>query len=228
MPDFASYLPLGLGPKRDETAVSPRWNEEMASTLLSLVGLLEKLPNEAWESPSECEGWRVRDAVGHLVWRVGTPSRQLLASAARAWVHNGFSVDRAIDAESKLAARAEPAELLDRLRAIAADKRAKRGRTGVSELTEIVVHGFDITHPLGLTLDVSPTASGAVALRQALLAPLAVRAVLRWRSLVATDAGWSVGRGASLPGTAEEHILFLFGRRGPAGSDRPAATPGSA
>ncbi|RNE63701.1 maleylpyruvate isomerase family mycothiol-dependent enzyme [Cryobacterium tepidiphilum] len=228
MPDFTRYLPLGLTPKRDETGVSPRWNEQMASILLSLADLLENAASDAWDEPSECEGWRVRDAVGHIVWRVGTPSRELVASATRAWVHNGLRVNRAIDAASKVAAEAEPAELLARLRAIAADKAAGRGRTGVSELTEVVVHGFDITHPLGLALNVSDTASGAVALRQALLAPLGVRAVLRRRSLVATDAGWSVGRGAPLRGTAEEHILFLFGRRGPAGRDGTSATAGSA
>lgn len=216
MPDFANYLPLGLRPKRDETEVSPHWNEEMAALLIALADLLEQAGPEAWEQASECEGWRVRDAVGHLVWRVGTTSRELLSSAFTAWIHSGFRVNRAIDAASKAAARAEPADLLTRLRAIAADKAAGRGRTGISELTEVVVHGFDITHPLGLDLGVTPTASGAVAVRQALLAPLRVRAVLRRRSLLATDAGWSVGRGAPLRGTAEEHILFLFGREAPA------------
>jgi uncharacterized protein (TIGR03083 family) len=224
MPDFASYLPFVPRPKRDETAVSPHWNDQMAATLTSLADLLEKAPPESWEQASECEGWRVRDAVGHIVWRVGTPSRELLASGFRAWTHSGFRVNRAIDAASKVAARAEPADLLLRLREIAADKAAGRGRTGVSELTEVVVHGFDITHPLGLDLGVSATATGAVAVRQALLAPIAVRAVLRRRALVATDAGWSVGRGTPLRGTAEEHILFLFGRQGPASHDAATST----
>lgn len=228
MPDFASYLPLGLRPTRDETGVSPRWNEEMASILTSLAGLLENAAPEAWEEPSECEGWRVRDAVGHIVWRVGTPNREFFASGMKAMIDNGFRVNRAIDAASKAAARPAPAELIARLRAIAADKAAGRGRTGVSELTEVVVHGFDITHPLGLTLGVSDTASGAVALRQALLAPLGVRAVLRRRTLIATDAGWSVGRGRPLRASAEEHILFLFGRRGPASHDAHSTTAGSA
>jgi uncharacterized protein (TIGR03083 family) len=227
MPDFASYLSLGLRPRRDESEVSPHWNEEMAAILISLADLLEKAEPDAWEEASECEGWRVRDAVGHIVWRVGTPSRELLASGFKAWIHNGFRVNRAIDAASKVAAHAEPVDLLAGLRAIAAHKAAGHGRTGVSELTEVVVHGFDITHPLGLDLGVTATASGAVAVRQALLAPLGVRAVLRRRSLLATDAGWSVGRGAPLRGTAEEHILFLFGRRGPASHPAGTSTAGS-
>jgi hypothetical protein len=74
------------------------------------------------------------------------------------------------------------------------------------------VHGYDIAHPLGLTLAVAPTASGAVALRRSLIAPPGIKAVLHRRTLVATDAHWSVGRGPARPGTAESISLFLFGR----------------
>ena len=33
-----------------------------------LLPYLHTLPAEAWHAPSACEGWEVRDAVGHLAW----------------------------------------------------------------------------------------------------------------------------------------------------------------
>ena len=33
----------------------------------SLVNTLKSLTPQQWDAPSLCEGWRVRDVVGHLV-----------------------------------------------------------------------------------------------------------------------------------------------------------------
>jgi hypothetical protein len=59
---------------------------------------------------------------------------------------------------------------------------------------------------------VDPVTSGAVALARAAAAPLPVRAVIRGRTLKATDAGWEFGSGPELAGTARELVLFLYGR----------------
>ena len=65
---------------------------------------------------------------------------------------------------------------------------------------------------LGDAVSVDPVASGAVALARSLSAPIAIRAVVTARTLLATDAAWQVGRGPELPGTAAGIVLFLFGR----------------
>jgi len=62
----------------------------------------------------------------------------------------------------------------------------------------------------GLVVDA--TTSGAVALARALAAPLAIRAVVRGRTLRATDADWDFGTGPEIAGTARELVLFLYGR----------------
>lgn len=214
MADFASYLPLGHPPPSDESGVSPDWNDHLATTLGAIADLLVTLSAEQWEAPSLCARWRVRDVAGHIVWRLGSSNRELVTGIARAWVGHFINPSRAIDVLSRRAGRAEPAELVAGIRRIALEKAAGRGRSGITELTEAVVHGFDLAHPLDLTLPISPIASGAVALRQRLIAPGGIKAVLRVRTLAATDAGWRLGRGPELPGTAEDHILFLFGRRG--------------
>ncbi len=212
MADFAKHLPLSQQARADEPGVTTDWRMHLSATLTGIADLLESLSPEQWQSQSLCDAWRVRDVAGHIVWRLGSSHRELLASGARAWVRNFPSVNRAIDGTSRAAAETAPADLIARIREIAADKAAGRGKHGVTELTEAVVHGLDIAHPLGRSLALDPVATGAVAVRRALIAPSNVRGVLRARTLVATDAGWRVGRGRAIPGTAEAHLLFLFGR----------------
>ena len=231
MPDISQYLPFSRKPQVDDTGTTADWSAEIAAILTGIAGILETLSPDEWESPSLCGGWRVRDAAGHLVWRVGTPTRELIGTgwaALRAQFPNP-SVSHAVDSLSRRAAEAEPDELIASLRATAAEYAAgrvtARGRHGITELTEVVVHGLDLAYPLGKTLEVSSVALGAVAVRQALLAPTPVKAVVRRRTLVATDAGWRVGRGAVLDSTAVNIVLFLFGREGftPTGPRSPVA-----
>lgn len=213
MADFAKHLPLSQQPRVDEAGVSRHWDAQIAAILTSTADLLDGLTAEQWETRSLCENWRVRDVAGHIVWRLGGSNRELVVSWARAYFGHFVNIHKAIDVLSREAAEASPADLVGRIRAIAADKAAGRGRRGVSELTEAVVHSLDIARPLGVSLPLDPVVTGAVALRRALIAPRSVRGVLRYRTLVATDAGWRVGRGRAIPGTAEAHLLFLFGRQ---------------
>ena len=214
MADLSKYLPLSQRRVGDESGANSNWRAYLVSTLTATADLLAELSDEQWETPSLCAGWRVRDVAGHVVWRVGSSNRQLVSTAARAYLGHFINPNRAIDVLSRAAAEAPPADLVAQIRQIAADKAAGRGRHGITELTEAVVHGLDLAHPLGLKLPVAPPVSGAVALRQSLIAPTEIKAILRARTLVATDANWRVGRGPELLGTAEAHLLFLFGRPG--------------
>ncbi|MDJ0323079.1 maleylpyruvate isomerase family mycothiol-dependent enzyme [Cryobacterium sp. PH31-AA6] len=215
MPEFAKHLPFSQRPAVDETEAGSDWRAPLAETLTAIADLLAELTPEQWEAPSLCGGWRVRDVAGHLIWRLGSTNRELVRSLGRAMLHGRFvNPNRGMDVVSRAAAEAEPAELVAELRRIAADRLAGLGRHGVTELTEAVVHGFDIARALDLTLTVAPVVTGAVALRRALIAPTPVKAVLRRRTLVATDALWRVGRGQAFEGTAEDFVLFLFGREG--------------
>lgn len=212
MADFARHLPLSLRSVGNESGVNARWSGHVGATVTGIADLLAGLGTEQWETQSLCGGWRVRDVAGHLVWRLGSSNRELIGSAARAYVGHHLRPGRAIDDVSRLAAAAPPEQLVASLREIAAAKTAGVGRGGITELTEAVVHGLDLAQPLGLTLPIHATAGGAVALRRSLIAPTEIKAVLRTRRLVATDAEWSVGHGEALRGTAAELILFLFGR----------------
>lgn len=227
MADFAKHLPLSMRPTVDESGANSRWGGHIAATLRATADVLDTLTPEQWGAQSLCGLWRVRDVAGHLIWRVGSSSRVLVGTASRAYFGHFLNPNRAIDVLSRAAAAAPPAELVARIRAIAEEKAAGHGRTGVSELTEAVVHGYDLARPLGITLPIAPSASGAVALRGSLMAPTEIKAVLRTRTLVATDAVWRVGHGRELNGTAEQFVPFLFGRGGlpPESSAAPVIEP---
>ena len=216
MANFADFLPLSMRAHTDESRVNANWGAHTGATLTAIADILSTLTPEQWQAPSLCDGWRVQDVVGHLVWRTGSSNRELLTSIGRAYVGHHVNPNKAIDDLSKQAAAAQPAELIARLRHIATAKAAGTGRTGISELTEAVVHGIDLAEPLGIVLPVAPAASGAVALRRSLTTPTEIKAVLRTRVLVATDADWRVGAGTPLERTAQQHLIFLFGReKGP-------------
>jgi hypothetical protein len=114
-------------------------------------------------------------------------------------------------------ARPEVRAARDRLSAtIAAIPSARRVR--VPTLGTVLVEAYEFAALTGAPLVVDSVTSGAVALDRSLRAPLAIRAVVKNRTLHATDADWEFGTGPALRGTAAELVLFLYGRAGvPAG-----------
>jgi hypothetical protein len=90
----------------------------------------------------------------------------------------------------------------------AVDRARARRRVRIGDLGAALAEAWE-TQP-GLPVDA--TTSGAVALARALAAPLPIRAVVKGRTLRATDAGWEFGSGPEIAGTARELVLFLYGR----------------
>jgi hypothetical protein len=91
----------------------------------------------------------------------------------------------------------------------------QRRRVRVQDLGRALVEAYELT---GDRLEVDPVVSGAVCLARTVAAPVAIRAVVRGRTLVATDAGWELGTGPAISGTARELVLFVYGRSGLPGS----------
>lgn len=190
------------------------WSAHLATTLDRLADLLDELDESQWEAPSLCEGWRIRDVVGHLLWRLGEHSGTMLRSGVRAARRARLSPSRAISEIAVREGSAAPEELVSRLRAIGEEKLQGIGRTGIIELTEAVVHTYDITEALGLPIRLSPHSTGAVALAHVRSIARGKSArIVRRRSLRATDARWVIGQGSPVDATAGEIIMHLFGRR---------------
>lgn len=90
----------------------------------------------------------------------------------------------------------------------AIDRARARRRVRIGDLGAALAEAWE--RQPGLPVDA--TTSGAVALARALAAPLPIRAVVKGRTLRATDAGWEFGSGPEIAGTARELVLFLYGR----------------
>ena len=242
MSDASKYLPLSGRGVGDESRVSSDWSSHLSATLGGVAALLDRLPAGQWHAPALQEGYTIKDTVGHLVWHLGTPRVTRMREILRVMADTGPGPRAAVRALSRDAGAREPEELVRVIRSLAANAGpaaaaafasasegaaataaavssaawvpSRRTRRGVGDLSVAVVGGYDLAQITGLTVPIDRVASGAVALARSLTAATPVRAVIRGRTLVATDAGWTVGHGPELAGTASSIVLFLWGRGG--------------
>lgn len=174
-----------------------------------LASLFDGLSAEQWDTPSLCEGWRVREVVAHITMPFRTRPLGVMAGTVRA----GFSFSRFADLDARSAARDKSgAELVDALKRNIDNPWQPPGGGGAGALSHDVIHGLDATEPLGLP--------GPPADRVALVLASAGARQLRYfgvdlagHRLTATDADVSVGEGAdTVRMTATELLLVVTGR----------------
>jgi uncharacterized protein (TIGR03083 family) len=182
----------------------------VAAELAALAAALEPLPHPDWVRPSLCEGWTVGHVVAHLTMAARYPAERFRAELAA----DEFDFQRTSDRLATRDGLLPPAELLDDLgsKTMAGFEQPGGGYAG--SLSHVVIHGLDVTLPLGLGRVCSDRA--AVLVLDGLVSPgdrslFGVR--LDGRQLCATDVVWRHGQGRveSLP--AGELIATLSGRR---------------
>ncbi|WP_017582090.1 maleylpyruvate isomerase family mycothiol-dependent enzyme [Nocardiopsis valliformis] len=134
----------------------------IASEHAALAADLKGLTEQQWEQTSLCAEWTVHDVLAHLgsAMTIGTFGwiRSILRAGLRPEVHNRRQLERF--------ARPEPARTLARF----ADLGSEHGepvrwptKNLPPWLGELVVHGQDIRHPLGLEHEPAPEALAVVA-----------------------------------------------------------------
>ena len=177
--------------------------------------VLEGLPEPAWETPSLCAGWRVREVVAHMTMPFRYPAPRFLAELVRS--RGNFA--RMADRVARRDAQAPVATLLDGWRTNVNHPWKPPGGGLTGALTHDVVHGLDVTIPLGLDHPV-----GEPALRVVLehaTTPPSLRHFgvdLTGVRLQADDLDWSFGDGEPIRGHARHLLMVLMGRRLPAGT----------
>jgi uncharacterized protein (TIGR03083 family) len=174
----------------------------------SLADLLDDLSDDEWTTPSLCDAWRVGDVAAHL-----TLAQMGYRAAFVEIVRARGSFDRMIRDTALRASGRPRAEYASRLRAMVGSRRRAPLVSPVEPLLDVLVHGQDITVPLGRVRSM-PTAAAAVAAQRAWSLPFPFRARRRLAGLrlTATDTDWTVGEGAPVEGPIAALLLLVTGR----------------
>jgi len=178
---------------------------------LDLADRVDGLDQEQAATPSLCEGWRVRDVVGHLVHLAEATQLSMARDVAR----NGPSPQRALGRVAVRLGDLPLDELASRLRGAADGRFRIVGLPPATVLGEVVVHREDALRPLGITVDVDPASLVPVLDLYVRIGRVAFGRSLRGVTLAATDVTWQTGSGPVIEGPALELLLLLAGRRAP-------------
>ncbi|MET9328099.1 maleylpyruvate isomerase family mycothiol-dependent enzyme [Tsukamurella sp. NPDC003166] len=112
-----------------------------------MAGLLDSLTPEQWAADSLCAGWRIREVVAHLSMTDTQTFEEFGAAVAEAGGDVNVAVDRTARAD---AARFTDTELLAIQHARVASRWTPGPGATQGALAHEVIHGLDITIPLGL------------------------------------------------------------------------------
>lgn len=181
----------------------------VAAEFTRLADILDPLSEVAWDTPSLCAGWRVREVVAHMTMAVRyTPSEFVSELEAS---NGDFTLlsNRVAARDGALATTA----LLGNLRDENMHAWTPPGGGPIGALSHVVIHGLDITVPLSIPRPM-PTSTVLAVLDH--LTNGGGHANfgfdLDGLNLRATDVDWSSGSGASITGTAADLTLLICGR----------------
>jgi len=186
----------------------------IAAEFVALADLLDSATAAQWDTPSLCAGWRVREVVAHMTMAARYPEDRFMAELRRCDFDFGRLSNEIADRDARLPA----SELVANLRSEVMARWTPPGGGYHGALNHVVIHGLDITVPLGV-----PRRSPDDTIRT-ILDDLTQGGVhenfgtnIEGRSLQATDLDWSYGAGPPLRGKAEDLALVVCGRTLPAG-----------
>jgi uncharacterized protein (TIGR03083 family) len=180
---------------------------------LSLADLFDSLTDDEWRAPSLCDGWTVLHVAAHLTMSTRTTGFVMFAGMVKARgdfdrMEDGFARDRV--------ARFSRQELIAQLRETAGSARRAPGAAALDPLVDAIVHGQDVTRPLGRArpMPVEQTIAGLEHVRTSRF--YGARKRFAGVRLTATDCDWSAGDGPhELRGPVGDLLLVATGR--PAG-----------
>ena len=197
----------------DPTADAPL-QPAVAAEFLALADLLETQPDAAWDVPSLCTGWRVREVVAHITMPVRYSNDEFMAELEACH----FDLTRLSNQVASRDGELTRSVLVEYLRNTELHHWFPPGGNYAAALTHVVIHGLDITEPLGTGRVVTDESIGSV------LDELTHRGAavhfdfdLDGLHLQATDLDWSFGTGSSVRATAGDLALLITGRARPEG-----------
>jgi uncharacterized protein (TIGR03083 family) len=117
----------------------------VAAELTSLADLLDAASDAQWDTASLCAGWRVREVVAHMTMAARYPEEQFMAELQRC----GFDFTRLSNEIAARDANLPADELINNLRSEVMQHWAPPGGGYHGALNHAVIHGLDVTVPLG-------------------------------------------------------------------------------
>ena len=187
----------------------------VTQTFLCLADLLEAQPEPGWDTPSLCAGWRVREVVAHMTMAARYDEPAFMTMLA----DDDFDFTRLSNRVAEQDAQLPVADLLGQLRDERLHQWTPPGGGQQGALNHAVIHGLDVTVPLGVGRPCDDSSIRVV------LDELThggghkhFGTEIGGRTLEATDIGWSYGTGPALRGSAADLALHICGRQLPEGS----------
>jgi uncharacterized protein (TIGR03083 family) len=179
------------------------------ATYVALADLLAASALERWDTPSLCEGWRVREVVAHLTMPARYSEDAFMAELGE----DEFDFTRLSNRLASRDATLPTTELVHHLRSSRLHEWTPPGGGTHGALNHVVVHSVDVTVPLGTQRVASDPAIRIV------LDDLAERGGhahfgtnIQGRTLHATDISWTYGSGPELAGPADVLVAHVCGR----------------
>jgi len=188
---------------------------KIAAERRELARVLSDLPASAWDAQTLCAGWRVREVVAHMTMPFRYSAARFAAELARSGGRFNAMSDRIARRD---AAAVSAADLVSVMQDNATNPWKPPGGGYLGALTHDVIHGLDITVPLGIGRRVPEDRLRAVL--DAIAAPKARKHFgtdLSGVRLRAEDIDWASGSGQQLSGAAQDLALVLCGRKLPPG-----------
>lgn len=195
---------------------------------IRLARLLAGLTEPEWDTPSLCDGWRIRHVAAHVIMPATTSRPAMVLEMVRA--RGNFN--RMVDTSARRSGDRPPADILADFHTHATSRRRPPGTTPLDPLMDTLVHSQDIAIPLERDHPMPVTAGVAVA-RHIHGRGFPFHAARRFAGVrfVATDAELELGTGREVRGPVTAIVLTLTGRTalldrftGP-GVDHPALIP---
>jgi uncharacterized protein (TIGR03083 family) len=185
----------------------------VTNEFLELANLLEKLPDAGWNTPSLCAGWRVREVVAHVTM----PARYSPAQFGAELKNCGGDFTRLSNVVASRDATLPVNTLVGNLRDETLHDWTPPGGGLSGALNHVVIHGLDMTVPLGKRRPPDETL-------RTVLNDLTQGGIhthfgfdLDGLKLRATDMDWEFGSGKLITGAAEDLALMVCGRKLPSG-----------
>lgn len=191
------------------------WNALLWRQSSALADLLDGIDDDALDTPSLCEGWAVRDVIGHMVLGHTTSMPRMLALVAS---YRGNVPKGSLEKSKAYASGVQPDELRRAWRAVV-DGRITKGISRVIPRKEgfldHFVHEQDIRRPLGLAAPqdaerLLPALDASTSVRGPFFAPAKRVTGIR---LEATDVDWHHGDGPVVRGPGEALVMAAAGRK---------------